>query len=175
MDCWLATDDGPCKVRLPLQTPVVFLRASDRAKAEPIISGVRGAQLRELPLTDLGREPVLGLYCPQYRQLLAFEKTLRSAGVNVFEADIRPHERYLMERFITAPVSFENVNWGDCILSDLRPSVGYRPRLKLVSLDIETSVRGALYSIALEGCGSHQVYILGPPKTNIHLMICISC
>jgi DNA polymerase-2 len=49
---------------------------------------------------------VLGLYCRQHRQLIALDKRLRAAGIEVFEADIRPPERYLMERFITAPVRF---------------------------------------------------------------------
>jgi hypothetical protein len=49
---------------------------------------------------------VLGLYCRQYRKLLALEKRLRQHGVDVYEADVRPPERYLMERFITAPVLF---------------------------------------------------------------------
>lgn len=31
-----------------------------------------------------------------------------------------------------------------------------------MSLDIETNARGDLYSIALEGCGQRQVYMLGP-------------
>jgi DNA polymerase II len=116
-----------------------------------------------LPLTDFRHKPVLGLYCPQYRQLLALEKSLRQAGVNVYEADIRPHERYLMERFITAPVLFDADDTRDgYIYSELKPAPAYRPALKLVSLDIETSVRGELYSIALEGCGERQVYMLGP-------------
>jgi DNA polymerase II len=165
VDFWLATDDGPQKVRIALQTPVAFIRADDRAIAEPIVAASRDAQLRDLPLTDFRQKPVLGLYCPQYRQLLALEKALRSAGVNVFEADIRPHERYLMERFITAPVAFEKVYASDLITSELKPASAYRPDLKIVSLDIETSVRGELYSIALEGCGAHQVYMLGSPKT----------
>jgi DNA polymerase II len=162
VEFWLATDDGPRKIRIGLQTPVAFIRAEDRALAEPLIASVRDAQLRELPLKDFRQAPVLGLYCPQYRQLLALDKTLRSAGINVYEADIRPHERYLMERFITAPVAFENVYAEDCISSELKTAAAYRPDLKVVSLDIETSVRGALYSIALEGCGQRQVYMLGP-------------
>src|ERR1700730_3660854 len=43
-----------------------------------------------------------------------------------------------------------------------KPAPGYRPPLRLVSLDIETSAHGELYSIALEGCGQRQVYMLGP-------------
>ncbi|SAK57306.1 DNA polymerase [Caballeronia pedi] len=162
VDFWLATDDGPRKIRIGLQTSVAFIRAEDRAKAEPVVAGVRDAYLRELPLRDFRQKPVLGLYCPQYRQLLALEKNLRSAGVNVFEADIRPHERYLMERFITAPVLFEGA--GRDVSSELKPAPDYRPSLKVVSLDIETSVKGDLYSIALEGCGARQVYMLGSPN-----------
>jgi hypothetical protein len=45
---------------------------------------------------------------------------------------------------------------------ELKPAPGYRPPLRLVSLDIETSAHGEQYSIALEGCGQRQVYMLGP-------------
>ena len=46
----------------------------------------------------------------------------------------------------------------------MKPAPDYRPNLKLVSLDIETTAHGELYSIALEGCGERQVYMLGPPN-----------
>ncbi|MDR5783498.1 DNA polymerase II [Caballeronia sp. LZ065] len=164
VDFWLATDDGPQKIRIGVQTSVAFIREEDRAKAEPLIGAVRDAYVRALPLRDFLQKPVLGLYCAQYRQLLALEKNLRHAGMNVYEADIRPPERYLMERFITAPVSFEGVVRNGIIESELKPASDYRPALKLVSLDIETSARGELYSIALEGCGARQVYMLGAPE-----------
>ncbi|WP_404989429.1 DNA polymerase II [Caballeronia sp. LZ003] len=162
VEFWLATDDGPRKIRIGAQTPVAFIRAEDRAKAEPLVASVRNAELRDLQLKDFRQKPVFGLYCAQYRQLLALEKTLKNAGIVVYEADIRPPERYLMERFITAPVTFEGEARDSYIFSELKPATSYRPNLKLVSLDIETSVRGELYSIALEGCGERQVYMLGP-------------
>jgi len=168
VEFWLATDDGPRKIRIAPQTPVAFLRADDREKAEPHIRTVRDAQLRDLPLKDFRQKPVLGLYCPQYRQLLALEKTLKNAGVSLFEADIRPTERYLMERFITAPVWFGGETHDGIVYSELKPAPAYRPALKLVSLDIETSVKGELYSIALEGCGVRQVYMFGPPNGDTH-------
>ncbi len=46
---------------------------------------------------------------------MRYEKLLREAGVTLYEADIRPPERFLMERFITAPV------WVDA-LSKTAPS-----------------------------------------------------
>ncbi|HCT07578.1 MAG TPA: DNA polymerase II, partial [Pseudomonas sp.] len=94
------------------------------------------------------------------------EKRLRAAGVDVYEGDVRPPERYMMERFITAPVWFGGTPDANGALSEaqMKPAPDYRPPLKLVSLDIETTAQGDLYSIALEGCGERQVYMLGPPN-----------
>lgn len=166
VEFWLSTDAGPRLVRLPPQTSVAFIPAEQRARAEALIAGDQQFELRPLQLRDFHQRPVLGLYCPQQRPLIQLEQTLRQGGVNVYEADIRPPERYLMERFITAPVLFGGVEAAGGVLIDaqLKPAPDYRPQLKLVSLDIETTERGELYSIALEGCGQRQVYMLGPPN-----------
>nr|WP_312971196.1 DNA polymerase II [Pseudomonas sp.] len=166
VEFWLSTDAGPRLVRLPPQTSVAFIPAEQRARAEALIAGDTQFELRPLQLRDFHQRPVLGLYCPQQRPLIQLEQTLRQGGVDVYEADIRPPERYLMERFITAPVLFGGTEAADGVLIDaqLKPAPDYRPQLKLVSLDIETTERGELYSIALEGCGQRQVYMLGPPN-----------
>ncbi|EIT50053.1 DNA polymerase B family protein [Yersinia pestis PY-100] len=98
--------------------------------------------------------------------MIRLEKRLRESGVNVYEGDIRPPERFLMERFITAPVWFsgQENDHGPLLNTQLKPADDYRPTLKLVSLDIETSEHGELYCIGLEGCGQRQVYMLGPPN-----------
>ncbi len=164
VEFWLATDDGPRHVRLPRQSPLAFIPAEQREPAEALLCGEHDIDLRTLDLRDFSHRPVLGLYCRQYRHLLKLEKRLRQAGIDVFEADIRPPERYLMERFITAPVWFGGTPDENGILLDaqMKPAPDYRPRLKLVSLDIETNMRGELYSIALEGCNERQVYMLSP-------------
>jgi DNA polymerase-2 len=38
--------------------------------------------------------------------------------------------------------------------------------VRTVSLDIETTMQGELRSIALEGCGQRQVYMLGPANSD---------
>lgn len=161
LEFWLATDAGPRLVRLPLQQSVAFILAEQRAQAEQVLRNERNVELRPLQLTDFQHRPVLGLYCTQHRQLIKIDKLLKEYGITVYEADIRPPERYLMERFITAPVLFGT---GPAPDTQLKPAPGYRPQLKLVSLDIETTMHGELYSIALEGCGQRQVYMLGPPN-----------
>ncbi len=164
VDFWLATDEGPRHIRLPVQPSVAFIPAEQRARAEAVLRNETGVELRELSLCDFRHRPVLGVYCQQHRQLMNLEKALRKGGVDVYEADIRPPERYLMERFITAPVQFSGIadSNGTLCEAQIRPAEHYRPQLRLVSLDIETTEKGELYSIALEGCGQRQVYMLGP-------------
>jgi DNA polymerase-2 len=167
VDFWLATDDGPRHIRLAPQPSVAFIPVEQREQAEAVLRGERAIELCPLALSDFHRRPVLGLYCRHYRQLLKLEKRLRENGIDVYEADVRPPERYLMERFITAPVWFDGrpgAGEGPLLDGQMKPAPGYRPRLRPVSLDIETSPHGDLYSIALEGCGQRQVYMLGPPN-----------
>ncbi|MFS7166006.1 DNA polymerase II [Serratia proteamaculans] len=164
VEFWLATENGPQQLRLSPQTSVAFIPAEQRQRAEQLLREERQWELKPLPLTDFHHRPVLGLYCRQHRQLIKLERLLKDGGVDLYEADIRPPERYLMERFITAPVWFSgqaNGN-GPLINGQMKPAPEYRPTLKLVSLDIETTAHGELYSIALEGCGQRQVYMLGP-------------
>ncbi len=161
---WLATDAGARQLRVPHQDSVAFIPEEQRPLAEALLRRERDVELRSLALCDFRHRPVMGLYSRSYRRLLDCARLLREARVDVYESDIRPPERYLMERFITAPVSFSDASGGDgaSIDAQLKPAPDYRPKLRLVSLDIETTARGELYSIALEGCGQRQVYMLGP-------------
>lgn len=170
VEFWLATDDGPRHLILPPQQAVAFVPVAYQAQAEKRIGAntatTRAHQrcsLRPLALHDFHHQPLLGLYCSQYRQLSGLEKHLTEEGIPVYEADIRPPERYLMERFITAPVWFSGTPSGKDTLVQvkMKPNPEYRPTLKCVSLDIETSRHGELYCIGLEGCGQRQVYMLG--------------
>ncbi|TYQ17254.1 UNVERIFIED_ORG: DNA polymerase-2 [Zoogloea ramigera] len=163
IDFWLATDDGPRKIRLTAQTSVAFAEAGQRAAIAALMDQSGGIELRDLQLKTFQQEPVIGVYASRYKALTAFERTLREHGIRMYEADIRPPERYLMERFISAGVTVEGGRVEGATIFDckLRPAPDFRPTLKIVSLDIETSAHGDLYSIALEGCGQRQVYMLG--------------
>ena len=104
VEFWLATDDGPVKVCLPHQESVAFIPQSQQSEAARILAAESNYRLTPLSLKDFHQQPVCGLYCRQHRQLMRLEKILRDGGVKVYEGDIRPPERFLMERFITAPV-----------------------------------------------------------------------
>ncbi|MGR4050316.1 DNA polymerase II [Kosakonia cowanii] len=163
IELWLATDNGPLRVVLPPQESVAFIPAEQADKARALLRDEHNWRLTPLSLNDFHRRPVMGLYCRAHRQLMRFEKLLREGGVTLYEGDVRPPERYLMERFITAPVWVEGEPRGNALVNArLKPSPHYRPPLKWVSLDIETTRHGELYCIGLEGCGQRTVYMLGP-------------
>ncbi|PVZ20258.1 MULTISPECIES: DNA polymerase II [unclassified Pseudomonas] len=165
LEYWLATDQGPLCVRTAAQQQVAFVPTVQHARAQALLAELPGLSWRPLALKDFRQRPVVGLYAEQYQQLLAARATLRASAVDLYEADIRPPDRYLMERFITAPVRVAGQVEGAGRLASvrLRPHDRYRPRLRMVSLDIETSERGELYCIGLQGCGQRQVFMLGAP------------
>ncbi|GAA0475840.1 MULTISPECIES: DNA polymerase II [Tatumella] len=172
---WLATDNGPVQLRVPPQQAVAFIPQSAAAQAANLLRGENNVRLTPLQLRDFSHQPLSGLYCHQYRQLQRLEKRFREHGIRVYEADIRPAERFLMERFINAPVWFSGQQQG-AVITDarLKPHPDYRPALKWMSLDIETSAQGELYCIGIEGCGQQQVMMLGPatdgdPPTDFRL------
>ncbi|HEY0210688.1 DNA polymerase II [Acerihabitans sp.] len=165
IDFWLATDGGAQKISLPPQPAVAFMPAECVPRAQMLVDAIPGCELRPLALRDFHRRPVVGVYCRHYRDLGRLEKRLNESGIPLYEADIRPPERYLMERFITAPVWFDGNVQENGVITDarLKPAPDYRPVLKLVSLDIETNRFGELYCIGLHGCGQRRVYMLGEP------------
>lgn len=163
VEFWLATDAGPFRVVLPPQESVAFIPEQQRASVETLLAGEKNVRFTPLSLRDFQRQPVFGLYCAQHRQLMRLEKLLRENGITVYEADIRPPERFLMERFITAPVWVDGEAQGDTLINArLKPAPDYRPPLKWVSLDIETTRHGEVTCIGLEGCGQRVVFMLGP-------------
>lgn len=172
---WLLTDHQPQKVSVPLQKAVGFLPESKLHIVQHLLDEQPNISYRLLALADFQREKVYAIYCHQYRQLQNIEKSCNELGVELLETDIRPSERYLMERFITAPVWFSRNQQG---AYQLKPCEEYRPIIKAVSLDIETSQHGELYSIGLSGCGDNVVFMLGldqgPALTAEHRLVYVN-
>lgn len=158
---WLLTDNQPQKVTVPYQKAIGFLAKSQFPQVKHLLDEQPNITYRLLELIDFKREKVYAIYCQQYRQLQNLEKSCNELGVELLETDIRPSERYLMERFIAASVWFSQNQQGEF---QLKPCEGYRPLVKAVSLDIETSQHGELYSIGLSGCGDNVVFMLGPEQ-----------
>ena len=112
------------------------------------------------------------LYLKSQRKLFDIRDRLTQKDIRVTEADLKPTDRFLMERFITASVSIEgslneNDGFNDIAPSDLR-ATQYRPQLSAVSIDIETDNHAStLYSIAIYADSVSIVYMVGPTQDSI--------
>ena len=160
---WLSTPKGPVQIIIENQQAVCFIRRENTLninnfdsfnKTASATSNNEGIQRKELKLKTLDHEDVDGLYFNQQRELNNLREHLAFDKSHLLESEIKPTERYLMERFITASLTVI----GEPIQRDgylefqnptLKPE-SYHPSFKCVSLDIETEdLRGRLYSIAV--------------------------
>jgi DNA polymerase II len=157
LEYWLSSDAGPLRVHVTDQRPLFFV---ERAQA------TRNGQRRPLALCAPSGAPVDGVYFRTQRELRDERERLQASGLLPYEADVSPAERYLMERFITAGCSFQaplapRRGFAELRDPELRPAA-YQPKLRCVSLDIETDgFEGALLSIALLGDAFQRVFMLG--------------
>ena len=129
---WGKGDDGPFALRTAVR-PVLFV-----AQGLALPDGLSVAERRSLPLRNFQRQPVEALYFRRQRDLLDARERLRTAGVSVFEGDIGPSERHLMERFIHASCAFSGSSHamdGYRLYDQPRMQrADYRPHLTRLSL-----------------------------------------
>lgn len=163
---WLATDEGPVRFEAPGQEAVCFFPAELRARVEAALPEPDGWRIGATRLRDFERRPVSALYFKSRRRLFDGRDRLAARGVPLMEADVRPTDRFLMERFAagSAAVSGELRACGrfSAVTGGRLERRRVRPPLRAVSLDIETD-RSArtLYSIALYNAEQATVLMIG--------------
>ena len=152
---WGKGDDGPFALRVSLR-PVLFV-----PQGVALPDGIPMAERRSLPLRNFQQHPVEALYFLRQHDLLEARDRLRAHGVLVFESDVGPSERHLMERFIHASCSFSGTAQaadGYQLVDQPRMQrASYRPKLSRLSFDIETGSADQLYCIGVHFVdGAHE-------------------
>ncbi len=143
LEYWLVGPGGEERLLVPAQRAVFFLPLEDLGAARPLLEPFR-AEIRELALRDFRLRPVCGCYFASQRELRRARDRLLGEGIAPLEADVNPADRFLMERFVAGSLAYRRTPRLHCVGSD------FKPRLKVVSLDIETAMSGLeLYSIGL--------------------------
>ena len=124
--------------------------------------------LQALELKTFHQQQVCACYFPTLDAFYRAQDLLKARDIDVLEADIRLHDRYLMERFVTGAMQFigkptQKNGYREYRHVRIKPTE-YVPPFKVVSLDIECSARGELYSIGLSGLDADTVLMIGKPK-----------
>jgi DNA polymerase-2 len=155
---------GPFKILITNYKPRFFIER----KAQVQLKNIDFTR-KHVELKSFSQEKVDALYFHQQKDLYDAKDALNKQGVITFEDDIRPHEAFLMENFIQGGIEIraEAKKMGGLHIYH-NPSLlpkKYKPRLKILSLDIETSMKNDLYSLAIHQKGPGEeikkVYMIG--------------
>ncbi len=154
---WATSSQGPVKTVITDQEAVCFV---------PRTAKTTEGRRTSVDLAAMEGTPVDALYFPSQAALRGARDRLRLQNIEVYESDLSPADRYLMERFITGPLTIH----GEPIQKEgfleftnprLQPSECH-PKFKVASIDIETEgFEGQLYSIAIATPDSGQVFMVG--------------
>ncbi|MGK3960658.1 DNA polymerase II [Sorangium sp. So ce118] len=155
-------DGAPALVIEDRFRPYFFVRARD----EDIARRLAGNRVSPAALETLDGEPVLRIEAALPRDAAALRDRLGEAGADCLEADVRFAYRFLIDRGIRGAFALSGP-------FELRPGVGrvYRnpelapatfvPELRVLSLDIETSLDGEqLYAVGVAGAGGERCFLV---------------
>jgi DNA polymerase-2 len=153
----------PCLVIDDRSRPHFFVRQRDVVRLHTVASSLR---VEDGAFRSLDGEPVATVYVTVPGDVPPLRRKLEEQGIACFEADLRFAYRYLIDRGIRGAFELDGAGetrpWLGRVYRNpnLRPA-RWVPRLKVLSIDIETSLQGErLYSIALHGCGMDRVIIV---------------
>lgn len=169
LEFWLATDQGPCKLITPAQQAVFFVAQPIAERAQQILTQAGLTfEAKALELKTFEHHSVTAFYFHQVNHFYQARDGLNQALITSYENDIRLVERFMMERFVTASLFFigqQNGSGPTPVVSDakIKPS-DYIPNLNVLSLDIECSEQGELFSIGLSAPGYQSVIMIGAPE-----------
>ena len=132
-----------------------------------MLQNIRGVSVKQLQLKTFSQQAVSAVYFDSQQQLYRARDRLAQNSIACFESDIRPTERYLCERFITASIDVDADYSGE-VLHDIRLQPGdYRPDFEVMSLDIESDYENdTLFSIAFVAAQFNRVLMIGEGTDN---------
>ena len=137
---------------------------------------------KELEIKSLNDEALDGLYFKSQNDASFAANFLAQNGVQIFEADVKAHERYLMERMVSGQCAVKGqASHNGRLVSFKNPSIQpceVQTDFRVCSLDIECGggtmddiYSNALYSIGLhsKGCGEEAkiCFMLGDERKDI--------
>ena len=170
LEFWLSTANGPRCLKFPKQEAVSFIKQADTA----LLPNWPGLRFEAVALKHFNQTPVAAVYCGSYKTLTRLKRYCEEQQLTLWEADIKPTERFMMERFIHGSLEFQEPINHNPLIPLMQPKIKpsqYQPQLKLLSVDIETTMPTLsqpeqLYSIGFcgedpQGNRRKQVFMLG--------------
>ena len=163
LEYWLSTAQGAVKVCTAAEKFVLFVcTESLRAEKTNLLRQHPATEVRELSLKLFDQQPCSAVYSNTQAEHFALKDWLKSRDIVSYEDDIRLSDRYLMERFIYGSAAVMSAEQTDRGLFNCRLKASdYTPEFSPLSLDIECSEKGELYSIGMANAERNLVLMVG--------------
>ncbi len=182
---WLATPQGPVKLTVDNEKAIFFVETRQAEYALSLLKEHHIAlyKSKNLPLKTFGQQQVTAFYFSYLKDFYSARELFKQFSIKRYEDDIRPEERYLMERFITDALSFQcqNTKFDTKHLTDNThhsnrkyaqfdhvkcKTAQSQVKLTMSSVDIECSPQGELYSIGAYSDDCQRVFMIGQQIEN---------
>ncbi|KGY12725.1 DNA polymerase II [Vibrio tubiashii] len=167
IDLWLSTPQGPTQLLVEGERPVFFVYKEQLEDAIELANDST-IEWKSIPLKDFQLRPVVACYCQTIKRSQSLSDLFKHNDITVLENDIRLADRFLMERFIKGGIEFtgsRQTNVHHQRYRQVKCRQGdYTPQLNVVSLDIECSEKGILYSVGLDSPMDSRVIMIGKPE-----------
>jgi DNA polymerase-2 len=162
---WGWSEQGPVRVRLTDRRAIFFA-----PRDVPTERGERSPT----DLVTMDGRPVDAVAFTTRAEHRAEADRLRRIGTPAWEDDVKPHDRALMERFVTSACTVrgparEHGGFLDLEDPEIEPA-DVSPKLRVASFDIEAEGPHApIYSVAIVCEGSERAFVRGsgPPIANV--------
>ncbi len=154
--------------------PYFYIRTSEVKK---IKKHLVKTEIKETNLTNFSGEKVTKLIFHTQPELKEIHEKIKKI-IQTYEADIRPHYRFLMDNNILGTISIEGEYetnesakidriYNNPTISKIQEE--FIPKLKLISIDIEIDEFGKLYCIGIYGNDYKKNFLVNPTKNKIHI------
>ncbi|PAJ73377.1 DNA polymerase II [Pseudoalteromonas sp. NBT06-2] len=155
---WLSSEYGPLKVMITNEEAVFFIEQSNQESACRLLEEEKIIyKSKPLPLNTFKQKKAVGFYFSQLKHFYQARDIFSQHFITTFESDIRHCDRFLMERFICGSVWVKGIftqkngytEVTQAKMKSLKDDAQYKPKLSMLSLDIECSGKGVLFSVGL--------------------------
>ena len=173
LDFWISTEKGPLEISIHQQQSIFFVDQKDAVAVETLLQSSGSGEVKPLELKKFDGSVVAGVYFKSQQQLYRARDLLRQHSIACYESDIRPTDRFLTERFITASIDVDAEYNHEKIDNVRLQSGSYVPNFNIMSLDIESDYQTeVLYSIAFVSNRVSKTLIIGKGVDNEKIEFC---
>lgn len=167
-------ENGESFVTLNKVKPYFFIKQSDEKKVENYLSAY---QIDKTNLTNFKGEKVIKISANTQTELNKLSQEIHKK-VEVYESDIKPHYRFLMDNNLLGTINIQGESTSseriDRIYNEpqISSSPQFSPKLKIASIDLESDkTQKKLYCIGIYSENIKKVFMV----TNQELKNVVSC